>query len=246
MSLGLVTHTYIYASALYSLPDVKEKFDEALGSTISNMLGDLSARIGSDCDLWPSHLGCHGIGKMNKNGQRLMEFYNYYNLCVTNTFCRTSHTIKCPGDIQDQITGIRWTWSSPDIISLIVLATLEQYHVLTAVLIILWSSSGSNYNWRSSIRPNRKVAPASTSADKNQEFMKWFAKMLQVKQEQSAEDNEVHPQHSFKAAIATYMERKNGRLQSSLKHMSLRWSHTLMQNVQHSSDTKRTQPGKIC
>ena len=151
-------------------PEVKDKFYESLDSTISSIpksealyiLGDFNVRVGSDCNLWPMCLGCHGISKVNENRWKLLELSSYTNLCVTNTFYRTSHTIQCPGDTQDQITGISWTWSSPDLIPSILLATSEHTTMLTVTLIILWSSPGSNCNWNSSIGPNKKVCPAST------------------------------------------------------------------------------------
>uniref|UniRef100_A0A0L8IBS4 Endonuclease/exonuclease/phosphatase domain-containing protein n=1 Tax=Octopus bimaculoides TaxID=37653 RepID=A0A0L8IBS4_OCTBM len=50
------------------------------------LLGDFNARVGSDHDSWPICVRHFGIGNMNDNGQRLLEFCTYLNLCITNTF----------------------------------------------------------------------------------------------------------------------------------------------------------------
>ena len=48
--------------------------------------GNFNARVGADHNSWPTCLGHFGIGKMNENGQFLLEFCCYYGLCVSNTF----------------------------------------------------------------------------------------------------------------------------------------------------------------
>ena len=45
--------------------------------------------VGADQDSWPSCLGPFGVGKMNENGQRLLEFCSYHGLCVTNSYFMT-------------------------------------------------------------------------------------------------------------------------------------------------------------
>ena len=42
-----------------------------------------------DFESWSSCLGHHGIGKINENGQRLLEFCTYHNLCITNSYFQT-------------------------------------------------------------------------------------------------------------------------------------------------------------
>ena len=38
----------------------------------------------ADYDSWPCSI-CHfGVGRVNENGQRLLELCSYHNLCVTN------------------------------------------------------------------------------------------------------------------------------------------------------------------
>ena len=78
-------------------PDAKDEFYENLAFTIENipsqeqlvLLGNFTTRAGADHDSWPSCLGHFGVGKMNENGQRLLELCTYHGLCITNSFFRT-------------------------------------------------------------------------------------------------------------------------------------------------------------
>jgi len=83
-----------YAPTLNATNETKDKFYDDLSSSISSInsteaffiLGDFNARVGADHNSWPTCLGHHGIGKMNENGQRLLELCCFHNLCITNTF----------------------------------------------------------------------------------------------------------------------------------------------------------------
>ena len=74
--------------------ELKDQFHEQLDDTINRiptsehvyLLGDFNARVGADRESWPKVLGHHGIGKLNENGHRLLEFSCFHNLCVTNTY----------------------------------------------------------------------------------------------------------------------------------------------------------------
>ena len=93
-SAGFVNLLSIYAPTLCSTPEAKDQFYEALDEAISSipsteglyLLGDFNARVGADHVTWPSCLGHQGIGKMNENGQRLLELCCHHGLCVTNTY----------------------------------------------------------------------------------------------------------------------------------------------------------------
>ena len=50
------------------------------------MLGDFNTRVGTDSEAWPSWLGHHDIGRINENGQRLLELCCLQRLHVTNTY----------------------------------------------------------------------------------------------------------------------------------------------------------------
>ena len=87
----------VYAPTLTSDQELKDKFYSDLENLILGipkqehliLLGDFNARVGNDNDSWPTCLGRHGIGKMNENGQRLLELCTFHDLCITNTFFQT-------------------------------------------------------------------------------------------------------------------------------------------------------------
>ena len=91
---GPVTLFSVYAPTLSTTPDTKDMFYKNLASIIRNILskeqivvlGNFSARVGADHDLWPSCLGQFGVGKMNENGQWLLELCTFHDLCITNSF----------------------------------------------------------------------------------------------------------------------------------------------------------------
>ncbi|CAH1277284.1 CYP3A43, partial [Branchiostoma lanceolatum] len=100
LTLRLSTHegpanlVCVYAPTLQATPEAKDQFYEQLDKAVQEIptsehifvLGDFNARVGADNESWQTVLGHHGIGKMNDNGQRLLELCCYHNLCVTNTF----------------------------------------------------------------------------------------------------------------------------------------------------------------
>ena len=94
---GPVTLISVYTPTLSATPDTKDMFYQNLASIIRNMpikeqvvlLGGFNARVGADHDSWPSCLGQFGVGKMNENGQRLLELCAFHDLCITNSFFRT-------------------------------------------------------------------------------------------------------------------------------------------------------------
>ena len=91
---GITNIICVYAPTLQSPVETKDQFYELLDSAVKKipkseqvfLLGDFNARVGADQEAWPSVLGHHGVGKMNDNGQRLLELCCFHKLCVTNTF----------------------------------------------------------------------------------------------------------------------------------------------------------------
>lgn len=91
---GPITLVSVYAPTLNATLETKDRFYENLTSVINSipdkeqliLLGDFNARVGADNDSWPSCLGKFGVGKMNENGQRLLELCAFYNLCIANSY----------------------------------------------------------------------------------------------------------------------------------------------------------------
>ncbi|XP_047002619.1 craniofacial development protein 2-like [Schistocerca americana] len=102
---GRLTLISVYVPTLTSAADAKDRFYEQLGYVVQGLhsgdrrciLGDFNARVGNDFATWPDCLGKHGVGKMNENGLRLLEFCPKYQLCVTNTHFKSklNHKLSC-------------------------------------------------------------------------------------------------------------------------------------------------------
>ena len=102
---GPVTLIGVYVPPLSTTPGTKDMFYKTPASIIRSIpskeqvvLGHVNARVGADHDSWPSCLGQFGIGKMNENGQRLLELCTFHDLCITNSFFQT----------KPQNTGTNW------------------------------------------------------------------------------------------------------------------------------------------
>ena len=94
---GPATIVSVYAPTLAASPEEKDMFYGNLSASIRDipnseqlfLLGDFNARVGADHNSWPLNLGSFGVGTMNENGQRLLEFCTCHNLVVTNSFFKT-------------------------------------------------------------------------------------------------------------------------------------------------------------
>lgn len=94
---GFVTLIAAYAPILKSSDVSKDAFYNQLSETVKTVssgerlyiLGDFNARVGRDRSAWPDCIGYHGIGNINDNGQRLLEFCSDHMLCVTNTYFKS-------------------------------------------------------------------------------------------------------------------------------------------------------------
>ena len=83
----------VYAPTLQANEEVNLAFYGALHEVITKIpveekliiLGNFNARVGKDWETWDS-LGCHGIGKINSNGLRLLELSSELKLVICNTF----------------------------------------------------------------------------------------------------------------------------------------------------------------
>ncbi len=65
------------------------------------MIGDWNAKVGTDNVGWEQVMGCHGYGKHNDRGERLLEFAFKNDLLITNTRFQQKDSRK-------------WTWMAPD------------------------------------------------------------------------------------------------------------------------------------
>ena len=80
-SSGPVNIVTAYAPTMYLNPDGKDQFYNALDQTIGMLtpsehiylLGDFNARVGAEHITWLTCIGHHGVRKINKNEERLLE-----------------------------------------------------------------------------------------------------------------------------------------------------------------------------
>ena len=94
---GPVTLVSVYAPTMSATSDIKDEFYENLAAVTSSvpnneqlvLLGNFNARVGADHDTWPFCIGQFGVGKINENGQRLLELCTYHDLCIANSYFRT-------------------------------------------------------------------------------------------------------------------------------------------------------------
>ena len=94
-STGFVNIMSIYAPTLCFSPEAKDQFYEDLDAVVGMvpesepLFGDFNARVGGDHKSWPDCIWHFGVGRMNKNGQRLLELCSYRKLSISNTFFNT-------------------------------------------------------------------------------------------------------------------------------------------------------------
>jgi len=95
---GYITVISAYAPTLLASDEDKDEFCQQLSDLLSSitaghditLLGDFNARIGADADSWTSVIGRFGVGKINENGQRLLELCSLFNLSVASSFFKGS------------------------------------------------------------------------------------------------------------------------------------------------------------
>lgn len=91
-----------YAPTLDSEEAINDQFYNDLENLIQNIpnsdkiiiLGDMNSRVGQDAELWPGVIGRQGMGKMNKNGLRLLTFCAENRFAITNTFFQMKNRYK--------------------------------------------------------------------------------------------------------------------------------------------------------
>ena len=96
-SSGPVSLISAYAPTLTSTAEAKDKVYDDLSAAIRRIpdrellfiAGDFNARVGVNHNSWLTCLGQFGIGKVNENGQRLLQLCCHHGLCVSNIFFNT-------------------------------------------------------------------------------------------------------------------------------------------------------------
>jgi hypothetical protein len=90
---GTIMVISAYAPTLKADSADKDAFYEDLEELVRSagakdrivLLGDMNARVGDDHESWNGCLGRFGVGKMNENGQRLLELCSRQSLSITNS-----------------------------------------------------------------------------------------------------------------------------------------------------------------
>ena len=82
--------------------DLEKAIKEVHSTNILVILGDFNAKVGKSDH--QDIMGKFGMGKRNERGERLMNFCEKHNVCITNTFfqhpIRRLYTWKSPGDVK--------------------------------------------------------------------------------------------------------------------------------------------------
>jgi hypothetical protein len=83
----------IYAPTMTNSPENIDGFYVKLNQVLKDIpyadkiivLGDFNARVGQDCVTWKGVLGGFGTGRVNANGERLLNLCNEHQLVITNS-----------------------------------------------------------------------------------------------------------------------------------------------------------------
>ena len=166
--------------------------------------------MGADHESWPDVLGHHGIGKMNENGQRLLEFCCYHKLCVTNTFfqIKACHKVswRHPRSKHwhqlDMILTRRASINSVCSARAFHSADCDTDHSLIVAKVKLWPKRLHH--------PKKKGQPRINTCktaypDRNQEFIVRLEDTVYSEEEQNVEDRWNSLRNTiYSAAILTY------------------------------------------
>lgn len=135
-----------------------EEFYELLESTIKEhkknndkviIMGDFNARVGNKkCS---NIVGNYGLGQRTVNGDRLIEFCNKQQMCITNTWF-------------EQKESARYTWTSPD---------LRTKNQIDYILV--------NFRYRNSIQNSKSRPGADCGSDHNPVLVKTRTKLKIIK-----------------------------------------------------------------
>jgi len=84
----------IYAPTMTNAPGSIDGFYDQVNQTLRDihifekiiLMIDFNARVGDNFSTWNNVIGMHGSGKINANGERLLNLCNQFQLAITNTF----------------------------------------------------------------------------------------------------------------------------------------------------------------
>ena len=92
----------VYAPTMTNPEETKDVFYQQLDDLVRSVpqsdkliiMGDLNARVGTDCTAWNGIIGNHGIGNENSNGKLLLSLCARHSLAITNTFFHLKEAYK--------------------------------------------------------------------------------------------------------------------------------------------------------
>ncbi|XP_068726194.1 uncharacterized protein [Montipora capricornis] len=216
---GTVRLVCVYVPTLQSPPEVKDQFYEPLDTIIGMvpssehilLLGDFNVKVGADRESWPSILGHHGIGKMNDDGQRLLELCCYHNLCVTNTFFQNKacHKVSWRHPRSKHWHQLHWVITRRD--SLNNVGNTRSYHSADCNTDHSLIASIVKLTPKKIYHSKQKVINTSKTAysDKIQEFAARLEESLMYHHEQSVDDRSSSLRNTiYGGALLTFGKRE--------------------------------------